>query len=362
MGYYLWQRYFLRELAVSFCVILAAFYSLYVVIDSANQLGTWREQSQPIHSWQWVLYYLCEFLHRADVLLPFALLVATLKTLLGLHSHGELTALLCSGISLKAIVRPFLGCAVALAFLLYLNAEYGVPMALGQLKVWRAVKKKVPAAENNVQEVTLPLGGRLLYSDYDEESGQFDDVFWIVDTDHIVRMHSLLSHRQPPLGLYVEVFERQQNGHLTLVANHNELPFPSLAHSDGDWRPAVVHPELEPLSQLGRELTEQLSASSHRAYTYREAHVATTFYQRLLLPWLCLLVLAIALPYCTRPGRNLPSLLIYGGALFGLVALYLLLDAVAVLGRRQVIDPLWALAFPLGCVSLIAYYQYYKLR
>lgn len=53
------------------------------------------------------LYYLFEFIKRADLLIPLAVLITTIKVLFALNIKGELVALRASGLSLKVILRPF---------------------------------------------------------------------------------------------------------------------------------------------------------------------------------------------------------------------------------------------------------------
>ena len=52
-------------------------------------------------------YYFFQFIKRADLLLPLALLIATLKVLLAMNARGEQVALESCGLPRKKILRPF---------------------------------------------------------------------------------------------------------------------------------------------------------------------------------------------------------------------------------------------------------------
>lgn len=354
MPLYLWQRYFLKELIKSFIIILAAFYSLYIVIDYASHLSSWRHHGVHLSWQQSAFYYFCEFLHRADVLLPFALLVATLKTLLALNKNGELIALLSCGISLQRLLRPFLYCALALAFILYLNAEYGIPIALNQLKIKQG---KGRISSSSVYEAPLSDGTRLLYSLYNAESGALEDVYWIKSGSLIIKMQKLWLEEKPPRAIFVETLQRGYGGAFTPIASAEEQIFPNMALADGQAMAASAAPELQALSTL----LQQFSNNNGGA-TYRGAQLITAFYQRLSMPWLSLLAIMISAPYCMQYSRYSSNLAIYAGAIFGLVACYLFLDALIVLGRRQIIDPAWAIFLPLSAISLWAFYNFIRLR
>lgn len=351
----LWRRYFLVELFKRFSIILLFLLALYITIDSASQIGSWRHQSLQIPQWHyWCLHYLYELLYRADVLLPIALLLAALHTLVTLQQHGELVALLCSGVSMKKIANLFLAPALLLTVLLFLNNQYGVPLATHELHRWQRTKKNSSStspSSDGIQELSLRDGSRLLFRDYDD--GVFSDLFWVQSGDSIIRMRQLFTFETPPRGTFVEELRRGGDGTLQLVDTAEERHLPML-----QWHSTAILPDEESLLQLW----SQLPLTPHHAYSYREAHLATTFWLRMLLPWLALLTLAIALPYALLQGRRLPSFALYGAALFAFVAFHLFLDAAAVMSKRQIIAPPWALLPPLTVTTAWACYNYCRLR
>lgn len=350
----LWQKYLYKEFLKTLLAILATFYSLYMIIDSANHLGVWRRFNESLPWVDWLLYYFWDFLYRAEVLLPFALLLAALRTFLMLQSRGELVALRCGGIALKSLFKPFLSAAILLAILLYFNGEFGKPVAVRQLKRWHSHKVKALP----VEEVILSDGSRLLYQDYDHDAKLFSDLIWLMNADHFFRIRYFDTAAMPPRGYFVEEFKRTASGFMALASVDVERSFPALIKEGEAWHRVAPNPEQASLLQLAGELWSLPSQHS-----YRGALVTTVLYQRLLMPWLGFLCVAIVLPCCLCDNsRKIPSFLLYGVSLFSLVAFYLLLDAMAVLGRRQLIDPFWAF-IPIFCaVGAYAWYLHTKFR
>ena len=77
----IWERYFLKELFKVFFLFLFCFYGIYVLVDYATH-------SHSFHNYHFsflniAIYYAYEFIMRMDVLIPFAILLATIKTLCG---------------------------------------------------------------------------------------------------------------------------------------------------------------------------------------------------------------------------------------------------------------------------------------
>lgn len=350
-----WRWYILKEYFKTFFIFLGGFYALYIIIDYANQMGSLRQHQVHFSFSQWMLYYIIEFLHRADVLIPFATLLATMKTLLHLNTYHELTALLCGGISLKTVLRPFIIIGLLMTGLLYANAEWGQPWALGHLKIFHAVKHK-SKKDLIAQEALLKDGSRIIYQSYDNQQKYFEDVYWVRSFDKIIRMQKLFPYESPPKGLFVEHLDRN-NGAIMLSSFLPAEFFPDIAFASESLSSATNTPELFSLSALWTRLPSLRDPSNHK-----EALYLTALYQKTLFPWLCLLAVISIAPLCVKFSRKTPIFLIYATGIFGLVAFYLLLDAATVVSKRQLFSPLWALGTPLCIAYLFAGWRYYQLR
>lgn len=102
----IWQRYLIREISSSFFLFLGCFYSIYALIDYSLHVQDFRQDTRITFSHVF-LCYLFEFIKRADLLIPLAVLITTIKVLFALNIRGELVALRASSLSLKVILRPF---------------------------------------------------------------------------------------------------------------------------------------------------------------------------------------------------------------------------------------------------------------
>ena len=100
---YLWQRYIFKECFKLFISLLAGFYFLYVAIDFSLHM---HELSQNISILKIIQYYLYQFVKRADILLPVALLISTIKVLCRLNLRKELLGFQAGGIRAKKLLQP----------------------------------------------------------------------------------------------------------------------------------------------------------------------------------------------------------------------------------------------------------------
>ncbi|NGX55568.1 MAG: hypothetical protein KR126chlam2_01204, partial [Chlamydiae bacterium] len=130
----IWKRYFLRELAKVFLLFIGCFYFLYVLIDYSAHTKTLHQEGLPF--FQVILYYLCQFTKRCDILIPIALMISSIKVLSSLNVRNEITAMVSCGIPTKTLLRPFFTIAfVSIAFL-FLNFQYIQPLSLNHLNLF----------------------------------------------------------------------------------------------------------------------------------------------------------------------------------------------------------------------------------
>src|SRR6185503_19712701 len=121
----IWKRYFFKELLLTFTFVIAASYLLYVVIDYATHTKLFQQKELPL--WHLSIYYFYQFSKHAEILLPVALLISTLKVILTANVQRELLILMSAGISVKKITLPFLLFGLGITTLCYLNFEYLQP-------------------------------------------------------------------------------------------------------------------------------------------------------------------------------------------------------------------------------------------
>ncbi len=352
----IWERYFLKELLKTFFLIIFSFFALYILIDFASHSSS-RHYPHALMQWMQLLsHYLGEFILRANVLFPFALLIAAIRTLLNLNTHYELVALLAAGIPLKKLMRPFLLTGLVFVLLLYLNTEFLLPQALkGALSTKSLVKNK-NSKKFSVKSIALKDQTTLLFQNFDPIAKRFDDACWIRSFDEIWRFRYLYPYEKPPRGIQGERLIRE-GAILSLDLAFEEKQCPQMRFNTNDLLDNITPPEAMRLSQLWAKLPRKNSR-----LTEKEAELSATFYHKMALPWLCLAAILVPAPFCVRYNRLQSPFLIYAFSIFGLTAGYLLFEAAEVLGSRQVISSFWALGIPFLILINISIFNFFKLR
>lgn len=354
----IWERYFLKEFFKTAIFFITCFYGLYVLIDYANHRASFHHNHTPFQWQEVALYYLSEFVLRIEILLPFALLIATIRTLCALNQHHELIAMLSCGISLRTLLRPFLIVSLFVTGFVYINTEFFLPAAMNELKhiqEGRSRKKIKYQDMLAAQHIILEDGSTFLFQSYHTEENRFFDVYWIRNVNDIYRM-KYLTVSAPPVGYSVDHLVRNSKNELATAESLPTHRFPHLKFNQKTLFETVTAPEELSLSSLWEKLPSDASKNE------KDAQILATFYRKMIIPWFCLLaVLAIA-PFCIRTSRNLPVFFIYAGSIFGLVALYLSLGAFVVLGKRQIIDPFLGIALPFLALTAYLGWRFTRMR
>lgn len=356
----IWERYFLKQTIQSFLFFILGFYGLYVLIDYSSHASSFHYNH--IH-FRWVelsYHYFCEFSARMDVLIPFALLIATIHTLTNLNVHNELVALLASGINLHKLMRPFLFLALFFTLLLYANTEWLFPAALREIKQidnTHTRHKNRTHSHASVQNIALEDGSSLIFQNYDLAQQYFFDAYWISSIHDIYHIKYLYPYVDKVTGFYIDHFSRGQNGELEIKESFQEKEFPSIVFNKEILFETITPAEEQAPSELLKKLPGQNQLQSEK-----DAQIASSFYYKLLMPWLCLFAVIGPAPFCLRFTRSLPVFFIYAFSIFGLVGFYLFMDAAFLLGKRQVISPLVAILTPFLSLGGILGWRFFFMK
>jgi len=354
----IWQKYFLKQTLKTFLLFLFCFYGLYVLVDLSAHASSYH---QHIHFrlGETLLYYASEFLKRAEVLVPFGLLLATIKTLCGLNINNELVALLASGYSLKTLLRPFIYLSLAFVSLLYVNTEFLQPHALQIIKriddrhhSQKVKVRDVPA----VQHIALEDESTLLFQKYDAARQVFFDTYWIKNQGDIYRIKYLHPYTEYPVGQFVDHFTRNAEGRLVQKTSAVIRIFPEIKFNNAALMDTITPTKDLSISDLHKKFPEHTSIANEK-----HAQIMSYFYYKMAMPWLCLLAVIGPAPFCIRFTRQLPVFFIYAFSIFGLVGCYLVLDAALILGERQAVPPLLAIGAPLTLFFAIFGLKYVRL-
>jgi len=137
------DRYLLREWLRVFLVTLLGFPILVIVIDLTDKLD--RYMSRGITKGAVALSYVFDLPEKMFLVLPVAVLFATVFTVGALGRHSELTAAKASGISFHRLVRP-LFLAAAAAFI--------VGLVLGEVSPVAATRRSELLGERQIRSTS----------------------------------------------------------------------------------------------------------------------------------------------------------------------------------------------------------------
>ena len=345
----IWERYIFRETLKVFLLFLGCFYFLYAMIDYSTHMQDFFVDKQ-IQMTHIISYYSFMFVKRADLLVPLAVLIASIKQLLSMNLNGELVALQASGISLKKIARPLLFLSALCVLFNYLSFEFFLPSSLNFLDRFRERHFKHARRGTRTEPVHalyMKDGSKIIYQSNDTQNNQFFDAFWIRSSDDIWRMKTLSSDPQNPVGTYVDHIQRNAQGNMTKTESFETYTF-----SPFKWQPDLAGKGYVPIEN--RKITElvHLLNGKKRASAVERPQILSYLLFKCLMPLLPLLALIAVFPYCIRYSRSTPLFLIYTLSIFSFISFGALMDAGVILGENNVIPPMAAICGPFLICSL----------
>lgn len=353
----IWERYILREMVKIFFLFLGCFFFLYALVDYSLHMQDFIVDRK-IQLSHLTVYYFFQFVKRADLLVPLALLVATLKVLFSMNTRGELTALQSSGLPAKKILRPlfFLGLLCVLFNLI--SSEFLLPNSLNFLDQFREKHFKHSHRGNRKEPIhVLPLKdkSKVVYQAEDKENNLFVDVFWIRSVDEIWRMHSLSTDPKNPVGYFVDRLQRNREGIFEKTESFDHYRFSSFT-----WQPDPIGRGSIPVEN--RRLSEllRLLIQKDKITPYEYSQTLTHFLFKICIPFLPLLVILASAPFCLKVSRNLPIFFTYAIALFSLIAFFAFVDAAIILGENRILSPYMAIVTPFCFCLFLFGLNYYR--
>ncbi len=348
----IWQRYFYKEYLFTIIFLLFSIYGLYVIVDIMAHLKVATDSKSSLLIL--IEYYLSTFSKRLDVLIPFSILIATIRTLYNFQSKGELVAMLASGISRLELLKPFLIVAASFSLLLYANYEWVLPSALSNIATiaeTRFGKEQDSFEIKKPQEVMLQDGSKLIYSSFKRSDKTFHDVFWIRSADSIFHMKTLSCSGSPPCGKWVDEITRNSSGLLETTRSVENYDFKDMRFDLHALKNSIVVPQELSLWELVKQSWLYFDSSSPRA-----AEVKAYLVYKLTFPWMCLLAFIAPAPFCMRFTRMMPILMTYLVAIAGLFCMSILLQTALSIARHQLLAPYFAIGIP----WLVALYYFGK--
>jgi len=343
-------RYALKEYLIPFGYCMAAFCLVYLILDLFDRFGEFIEAQVPL--WQ-IFYFYGHYLFAVTgfvpfivVVMPVALLLAELYTLVNMARHNELTALRACGMSLYRLMFPFLLVGLGAAILGLIVQETVGPQATLWVRKFEAdnIKKK-PAQEHMFMDFLYHTGG--------------DHRHWLV---------RIFDSRTPGRCKDVKITQDRKDGTLA-----EEIWADKAEWLDGKWwffgmksqrydlrgepvggltKPPphpVEKPEFDETPQdFLQELnqTDTLSSMDMYRYVANRPNLSKTtrirrqvdLHARLAMPWTCFVVILIGMPAVMSTGRK-GALFTVLGAIAVLFLFFFMVHLGMILGKRELVEP-----------------------
>jgi lipopolysaccharide export system permease protein len=312
------DRYLLRELLLPLFVVLSCFLLLWLVFDIVGVMDDFQQNHlQLADVVEYYLYKTPKIL--SEGLVPVALLIGTLYALTQHARHNELTAIRSAGISLWRMLVPYLFVGALFSLALFWLNEIALPDA--NLRMDQVMKRYTGAGDSAEGLIRN-------FNFYDER----DRRKWTIGTFDLRTgsMTNVLVEWGRPGGRveYLKADGAKWSGTEWVFARALTRTFDPANKEQFDFAPAA--PELavpefrETPGEIWSEFSiNQLSASTaaKRAVValstlrnYFDLHpelspekralLMTQFHGRIALPWTCLVVMLIAIPFATPSGRR----------------------------------------------------------
>lgn len=353
----IWERYFFFDTLKILFYLIFTFSALYVLIDYASHTGTFHQNHIRFNPREFFVYYGGELIQKIDVILPFGILVATIRVLTALNAHNELVALLTAGVPVTRLLRPFVIIGLLGVMILYLSEEIFSPWLISSARAIgekhagdQSTKLENPAAHR----VLLEDGTLLLFQTFNRLDQRFYDVWWIPSINELWRI-KILDLVPSVVGREVEHFKRDDTLAIASTGRSAERAFPEIRFNQKRLLESLTRPEDLSLSELATKLQAEVSSE-------KEARIETAFWRKLFMPWLALFAVIGPAPLCLVFSRNLNIFFIYAISMFSLVFIYIFLNASTTLAYRQIFSPLLSLLVPFSAFSLLLLWRWQKIK
>lgn len=351
-------RYVSREFLKLFFMCLIGLIVVYLVFDFIDRAGNFfRKDPSLIHV---LLYFVYKIPTIIFQLVPVSVLLGTLLTLAIMSRNSEITAMKAGGVSVPALVLPFILWAVLLSGASFAINEYIVPQATTKMKYIQKVHIKKQEWKVKLRDKNLWYKSpgavyhiRLFDPELRRLEGlrvfRFDDAFSLTE-----RIDAEYAKWIDDRWLAVNGTRRALNrGILVEEQQFAELPL-SLPESPEDLMIYKEDPEQMGFRQLHTYITE-LKAEGYDVRKYQ-----VDLHGKLSFSLVSVIMAILGIPWAIRSGRR-------GGVAFGIgmaviigVVYWIVMGFALALGRSGLLPVLvaaWGTHALFGAAGLVAVFK-----
>jgi lipopolysaccharide export system permease protein len=312
------DRYLLRELSIPLAYCLMGFFLFWLTSDLLSELDDLQQAQLGVGGI--IRYYWLKLPELLGVVVPVALLLASLYAMTQHARYNEIVAMRAAGVSLWRVSLPYLGVGAAASFGLLAVGEFWLPWAAQQSEEQRP---RVQAAQTERGEWIKPLtyrngrGGRIWWAQaFHRSSGRMFKVRVDWQLPDGATRKLIAEQAWPTNGSWAfhEVQELVQEAdpsaiplmrrtNLLVVAEFNETP--ENIRSDLQIAGALrQYRSARKLQLSARELHRFLGWHEVDLRREERAVLSTLYHTHIAGPWTCLVVVLIAIPFGAPGGRR----------------------------------------------------------
>lgn len=312
------DRYLLRELLVPLGYCLGGFLIFWVAFDLFSELGDLQDHK--LRAGDILAYYGVKTPEFFVTVLPIALLLALLYTLTNHSRHHELTAMRAAGVSLWRLCLPYLGVGLLASLCLFALNEFCVPRTSEEAEHILNRRLATPARPGKNPMPTSGLANlrenrTWLNGEYNLRSSQIlnPQILWTLPDHSQLWLLASRAVRSNGVWWFFDAREyrasSETNSLLEPTLQTNLLAMPQFRETPEEIQSEINiskgmslrgrHRADIPISQILDYLRLHPNPTeSIRTWLYTKLH------GRLALPWTCLVVVLIAIPFGAASGRR----------------------------------------------------------
>ena len=367
------DRYILSEWLKVFILTMGVIFGLLIIGDIQDNLqdllGFGASVQQIFH------YYVTLLPALIPVALPVAFMISLLFSLGQLHRNHELTAFRAAGLSLFQITRSLWFAGILLMILLFqMNANL-IPWSVEQSRqLWndlsfsKALEEDIPAEEVgllynltffNRKDSRLWFLNR--FNEYNYRAYGVT-VSLLRESDGAEQRRIVANEGYYDDLRQVWTFLSGRETEFDPVSGDpiRSLPFEQRELADFNEDPELMkYLEKRPKDLSLREL-KRVVDYLRPAGDPRLARYAVTFYDRVISPVSCLIILGLAIPFSVTGVRTNPFVGV--SKAMGLFLLYFVLMNIGQLAGTSGFDPFWAASIPNIAAFLLVGYYFFRLQ
>jgi len=333
------NRFLLKHFIRILSLCIAAFIGIYLLIDFFEKVDDFINHQAVI--WDY-LYYLFNSIPVIFVqILPLAILATMVLTLGGISRTNEITAMRSCGVNLWKIVQPLMSLALLLSFLLLLLNEFAIPWNTKQL--------------NNLLEIKLQGKQKVQLT---------QNEIWYHSNNRIINIAVANPQKKQLQGVTIFTFDEQQK-----IVNRRDSAVANYDH--GTWHAAILterifDPETGDMigmnklkdrtlnldrtpddfsrqENLNNELNfRQLSNMAEKLEQegYDSTRQRVDMHNRIAMPFTCLIMGFLGIPFALQRGRN-SNIALGIGLSLGIGVIYFIIQSLATaFGYSNALPPL----------------------